>query len=496
MQLAGLLVEEERDRHAPVALTRDAPVRAVGDHRVQARLAPGRDELGLFDGLERALAQRLASARLLVHADEPLRGGAVDQRGLVAPAVHVAVADGLGVHQRTDFTELFNDGRVGLPDELAAEERQRLDIHAVALHRGEDVVVDHAIALAGDEVVFTVGWRGMHHAGTGAQLDVVGQVDRRQAVVEWVAEVDQFQGRAWGGGDDRAFQVVALEARLDQLFGQHQQALAGIDQGVLEVRVDVQRLVGRDGPRGGGPDHDGGGLGQRAQAEGGCQLVGIGDREGDVDGLGFLVGVLDLGFSQGGAAIEAPVHRLEALEHEALLDHLGQGADFTGLVGEVHGLVRVVPVAQHAQADELGLLPFDLLGGVLAAQLAGTVGSQVLAVGDLDLVLDRQAVAVPARHIRRIETGQGLGADNHVLENLVQRMTDVDLAVGIGRAVVQDELRTILANLAQLTVQANTVPALQDLRFALRQAGLHGEGGVRKVKRGFVVGHFRLFVSG
>jgi hypothetical protein len=30
------------------------------------------------------------------------------------------------------------------------------------------------------------------------------------------------------------------------------------------------------------------------------------------------------------------------------------------------------------------------------------------------------------------------------------------------------------------------------LRLALGQAGLHREGGVRKIKRGFVVGHFRL----
>ncbi|MNZ88374.1 hypothetical protein D3C78_1072640 [compost metagenome] len=96
-------------------------------------------------------------------------------------------------------------------------------------------------------------------------------------------------------------------------------------------------------------------------------------------------------------------------------------------------------------------------------------------------MLDRQAVAVPARDVRGVETGQGLGADNHVLENLVQRMTDVNLAVGIGRAVVQHELRTILANFAQLLVQANAVPALQNLRFALWQAGLHREGGVRKV---------------
>ncbi len=205
-----------------------------------------------------------------------------------------------------------------------------------------------------------------------------------------MAEVDQLQGRTLGSGDDRAFQVVALEARLDQLFGQHQQTLAGIDQGILELRVDVQRLVGGDGPRSGGPDHDSGWLGQRLQPEGGSQLGLVGNREGHVDGLGFLVGVFDFRFSQGRTAIEAPVHRLEALEHEALLDHFGQCADFASFVGEVHGLVRVVPVTQHAQANELGLLPFDLLGGVLAAQLAGAVGRQVLAVGNLDLVLDRQ----------------------------------------------------------------------------------------------------------
>ncbi|MNY83826.1 hypothetical protein D3C86_2268780 [compost metagenome] len=57
---------------------------------------------------------------------------------------------------------------------------------------------------------------------------------------------------------------------------------------------------------------------------------------------------------------------------------------------------------------------------------------------------------------------------------------------------MQDELWTALTNLAQLLVQANAVPALQSLRLALGQAGLHWEGGVRKVKSGFVVGHFRL----
>ncbi|MCY1311763.1 hypothetical protein D9M70_621110 [compost metagenome] len=114
-------------------------------------------------------------------------------------------------------------------------------------------------------------------------------------------------------------------------------------------------------------------------------------------------------------------------------------------------------------------------------------------MGGLDLVLDRQAMAVPARHVGGVVAGQGFRADDDVLENLVDRVTDVDAAVGIGRAVVQDELRTPGADLPELLVQADAVPLLQGLRLALRQAGFHREGGVRKIQRGFVVGHLRLF---
>ena len=74
-------------------------------------------------------------------------------------------------------------------------------------------------------------------------------------------------------------------------------------------------------------------------------------------------------------------------------------------------------------------------------------------------------------------------------------MTDVDAAVGIGRAVVQDELRPTFALRAQLLIQANLVPALQNLWLALRQAGFHRKLGIRQIQRGFVVGHLRLFVS-
>ena len=58
-----------------------------------------------------------------------------------------------------------------------------------------------------------------------------------------------------------------------------------------------------------------------------------------------------------------------------------------------------------------------------------------------DLEFDRQPVAVPARHIRRAETGHRFRFHDQILEDLVQRRAHVDVAIGEGRAVVQHEQR-------------------------------------------------------
>ena len=62
-------------------------------------------------------------------------------------------------------------------------------------------------------------------------------------------------------------------------------------------------------------------------------------------------------------------------------------------------------------------------------------------------------MAVPARHIGRILAQQVLRAADHVLEDVVERVADVHVAIGIGRAVVEDELLAAPARVAQLLVQ-------------------------------------------
>ena len=132
---------------------------------MQARLAVFGVKAGVFDGVERDLAQCLGGlvagfgeyAFTLVHADEPLRGGAVDHRRLVAPAVRVAVGDVLGGHQAAGAAQCFDDDGHGLPDVLAAKQRKVDLIRSVALHGVQDVVQRHAVRAAGVEILQAVG---------------------------------------------------------------------------------------------------------------------------------------------------------------------------------------------------------------------------------------------------------------------------------------------------------------------------------------------------
>ena len=114
----------------------------------------------------------------------------------------------------------------------------------------------------------------------------------------------------------------------------------------------------------------------------------------------------------------------------------------------------------------------------------------LLAVLLLNLPLDRQAVAIPAGHIRRILAQQALRAHHHVLEDVVQRMADVHVAIGIGRAIVEHELLTPGTRLAQLLVQPAFNPARQNTGLLLGQARLHGEIGLRQEDGVSIVARF------
>ena len=144
----------------------------------------------------------------------------------------------------------------------------------------------------------------------------------------------------------------------------------------------------------------------------------------------------------------------------------------------------MVPVAADAEALELlalGVDPVLRIGAAFGSEFLDrhlVLVELFLAILFLNLPLDREAVAVPAGHIRGVLALQRLGADDHVLQDMVERMADVHVAIGVGRAVVEDELVAALAGFANLPFQIALKPFRQNQRLLLRQAGLHRKVGL------------------
>ena len=120
------------------------------------------------------------------------------------------------------------------------------------------------------------------------------------------------------------------------------------------------------------------------------------------------------------------------------------------------------------------------IGPALGAEIEDGNGVLVLLLRPvllLDLPLDRQAVAVPARNVVGVEAAHLAGAVDHVLEDLVQRGADMQVAVGVGRAVMQDELLPRPRCRAQLAPEVHRLPPGQHRRLLLRQVAAHGKIG-------------------
>ncbi len=70
------------------------------------------------------IAQRVGTQSASIHADEPLRRGAEDHRRLVAPAMRIAVANGLVMQQPPALLELLDDRRAALFELEPADQRR------------------------------------------------------------------------------------------------------------------------------------------------------------------------------------------------------------------------------------------------------------------------------------------------------------------------------------------------------------------------------------
>ena len=499
--LAAVGASVARDRHAPVALTADAPVGTLLDHGADAVGGVSRIPL---DVLANLLASLLTQAGL-VHRDKPLVGSTEEHRVLAAPAVRIAVRNLLLEDQGTALAQELDDVRVGLIGIHTAEGATGAKLLAgvelaVVIDRHADV--GDALLEAREVVIDAVTGRVVDDTGTVIDTDVIGQQRHAlNAVKDRLLVVDVVEGL--GGNHvglsvdhNRGVLPAKLLAALGSQVLKHDLGTAIVLNGDIGgAGLKGNGLVGGDGPRRGRPDDkvdraievlEAGGLGGHLKAH--------------EDGRARLVGVLDLGLGQRGVAVLAPVNRLVAAIDHALIEHGLKDLDIGSIMLVIERQIGVVPVAEHAQTTEAGLLELDVLDSELVAELTNLgrgglvelLGAELL----LDLVLDRLAVAVPTGDIRNLITLHHPVAVDHVLGDLVHGVADVDRAVGVRRTVVQHELLMTLVLLQNLLVDLVVLPVLESLGLGLGKTGTHGKTGFGQIHRLLVlVCHGTPFIS-
>ena len=160
---------------------------------------------------------------------------------------------------------------------------------------------------------------------------------------------------------------------------------------------------------------------------------------------------------------------------------------------KIHRQIGIGPVALHTQTLELFALNIDPTGGKFAAFLTEFNNRHVVLVAALgavllfDLPFNRQAMAVPSGDIAGVFAHHLLRAHNHIFQDFVERVADVQMPVRIRRAIVQGKGRAACFG-PQLAVNVHFGPTVQPLGLALGQSGAHREIGAWQVQSLFIFG--------
>ena len=216
-------------------------------------------------------------------------------------------------------------------------------------------------------------------------------------------------------------------------------------------------------------------------------------RERHIHRVADMVFVFDLSLRERRLLGDAPHDRLRAAIQQSARDEFEDFPRDLRFGRIAHRRVGMIPIADDAEPLEFLPLHAEPMFGIGAAFLAeGDDGLRIrevglhLALGSveffLDLPFDRQPVAVPAGHIVGFAAGHLVRPDDDVLQRLVERGADVDIAVGVRRPVVEHEFWAALAALAQLCVQVLARPTRQNFRLLLRQARAHGKVGLWQIE--------------
>lgn len=279
----------------------------------------------------------------------------------------------------------------------------------------------------------------------GVLNEIVARIKFAGAIAERMLVLDLFQVL----GIERANDFVVFPMRFlsdgfQEDVGNDIRFITDLNERVIKGGVVGDCEIRGERPGGGRPDED-----ERIRM--------THERELHVDALADVIGVFDFSISKCGAAGNAPVNGFLAAINEALIDDIGEHAEFIRFVFLIESKIWILPVAENAEAFKLRALKIDELARVSIASFAdrGGVARGVAGFAHFlrDLEFDRKAMAIPTRDIRSAFAAERLILDDDVLENFIQGGADVDITVSKRRAVMQDKFIAVRARALDALVE-------------------------------------------
>ena len=104
-------------------------------------------------------------------------------------------------------------------------------------------------------------------------------------------------------------------------------------------------------------------------------------------------------------------------------------------------------------------------------------------------------MTIPARNIWCVEAGHRSRLYDDVLEDFVQTVSNMNLAIGIGGAIMKHESWGPGSSFADSLIQSHFAPACDGSRLRFLEIGFHREAGLGEVKRLLPFSHRRFHCS-
>ena len=196
--------------------------------------------------------------------------------------------------------------------------------------------------------------------------------------------------------------------------------------------------------------------------------------------------ILNFSFCKSSFTFRTPVNWLQTLVDITLCSHFSKYSDLLCFKLVIKSNVRLIPLTDYTESFKLCTLIVNVAFYELFAHFTKFNYRNFGRVADTGFLsgfkLCRKTVRIPTGNIRSFKACHILVSHNKIFENLVERVTKVNITVCIRRTVVQNEQRLALVCFHKVFINLFVFPVLKCNRFAFRKTCSHREICLWKIK--------------